>query len=70
MVEEEAVFGKLFGWYKAKESQDEPATAPSPVVTPRSPVKVMPREKSAKGFDPYNSGAFKRQNAWERVPRR
>lgn len=23
-----------------------------------------------KGFDPYNSGAFERRNAWERVGRR
>jgi hypothetical protein len=68
------VFGKLFHWYKAKVDQDgpadEPATAQSSVPPPRSPVKVIPRENSAKGFDPYNSGAFKRQNAWERVPRR
>jgi hypothetical protein len=25
---------------------------------------------SDKGFDPYNSGAFERRNAWERVSRR
>ena len=25
---------------------------------------------SKKGFDPYNSGAFERRNAWERVGRR
>ena len=24
----------------------------------------------AQGFDPYNSGAFKKSNAWERVNRR
>lgn len=30
---------------------------------------AAPGEES-RGFDPYNSGAFKRSNAWERINRR
>jgi hypothetical protein len=28
------------------------------------------KPKPKKGFDPYNSGAFERKNAWERTNRR
>ena len=71
------MFGKLFGWLKRPaevDSYDPPeATAPVPAAEKRSArpqaSKALPPDKSAKGFDPYNSGAFKRQNAWEKVPR-
>jgi hypothetical protein len=31
---------------------------------------AKPKSASSKGFDPYNSGAFERRNAWERIGRR
>ncbi|MEQ1579998.1 MAG: hypothetical protein ABL964_05360 [Steroidobacteraceae bacterium] len=39
---------------------------------PAQPKASPPAEPKpdAAGFDPYNSGAFKRTNAWERVTRR
>jgi hypothetical protein len=33
-------------------------------------VKKPPARKDPGGFDPYNSGAFDKGNAWERVIRR
>jgi hypothetical protein len=71
-------FAKLFGSGRDNESDDEPARFSSMPVAHSAQLaqpKSAPRMKStgpkaAKGFDPYNSGAFKRQNAWERVNRR
>lgn len=69
------MFAKLFGWRKpaAVEPDDPPRAAPVAIAQQRTvrpaPPKAVAPEKSAKGFDPYNSGAFKRQNAWEKVPR-
>jgi hypothetical protein len=68
------VFSKWFGWRKpAEDERDDPPTA-APVHAPQrrpatAPAKSVPVEKSAQGFDPYNSGAFKRKSAWEKVPR-
>jgi hypothetical protein len=71
-------FAKLFGGDRNDESDDEPARFESPRVRPAQ--SVHPRKavlnanpltpSTKKGFDPYNSGAFKRQNAWEKVGRR
>lgn len=36
----------------------------------RPKTRPQPDAKPAAGFDPYNSGAFKRTNAWERITRR
>ncbi|MET0987082.1 MAG: hypothetical protein ABW034_16930 [Steroidobacteraceae bacterium] len=69
------MFAKLFGWRKPVEDQpdDPPSAVRVPVVQQRSvrpaAVKAVAPEKNAKGFDPYNSGAFKRKGAWEKVPR-
>lgn len=67
----------------AEELEDEPArftaaavaaVAKEPAQPTRiptvTPPKAIPAAKAAKGFDPYNSGAFERRNAWERVSRR
>jgi hypothetical protein len=73
---------RLFGGRKVKE-EDEPARF-APPAPPVQPVKNSSAVGSAKrgihadkvaskvksGFDPYNSGSFERQNAWERVIRR
>lgn len=69
------MFGKWFGRRKAvDEATDEPPTAIAPplqrpTVRPAAASKAIPGDKSATGFDPYNSGAFKRKSAWEKVPR-
>jgi hypothetical protein len=72
-------FAKLFGGGRDNEVDDEPARFPSmPVAQPAQstpPLKSATNARSVaakavKGFDPYNSGAFRRQNAWERVSRR
>lgn len=71
-------FARLFGVRRDDADDDEPARFPSAPVTHHAPQKVAPRAPARKklnpaaekGFDPYNSGAFKRDNAWERVSRR
>jgi hypothetical protein len=71
---------RLFGGRKA-EAEDEPARfAPSarPVQPMKRSVPSAKRgihankvaDKVKSGFDPYNSGSFERNNAWERVIRR
>jgi hypothetical protein len=71
-------FAKLFGGGRNDESDDEPARFESPrirlALSPHA-RKAAPNAKpltasGKKGFDPYNSGAFQRQNAWEKVGRR
>lgn len=42
------------------------ALTPAPVA---AGVRTRAMQKS-KGFDPYNSGAFRKASAWERVNRR
>jgi hypothetical protein len=67
-------------WFGAREAHDddEPARhapvqitvrpAEAPPVNARQAAK--PRAGKGKGFDPYNSGAFERRNAWGRITRR
>jgi len=68
-------FAKWFGGRSEVEDiDDEPArfTAP-PTRTGQGPdATIVRRNKtgSAKGFDPYNSGAFEKRNAWEKVSKR
>jgi hypothetical protein len=69
-------FAKWFGSRSQDPEQhqdDEPArfSAPQRAETPK--VSAFPQSGSSagttkpkKGFDPYNSGAFERRNAWER----
>lgn len=59
---------KLFG--SRKPSTPTQAVAPVRKVAASNTLKVVPAEKKQKGFDPYNSGAYKKENAWERVIRR
>lgn len=75
-------WAKLFGG-RTVEADDEPARfAPPESAQTRQPVKRVqgnvrgakagskPTPPSKSGFDPYNSGAFERGQAWERVIRR
>lgn len=39
-------------------------TGPLPAAKPERPHKVV---QKGKGFDPYNSGAFRKAAAWDRV---
>lgn len=68
---------KWFGRWRDEHEDDEPARFPAPQnlktasKKPASPPKVTasvrtPAQKK-QGFDPYNSGAFERHNAWERT---
>jgi hypothetical protein len=71
-------FAKLFG---GREDDSEPSEFPphsasnSPKAMPTNvrpkPTKAdqKPKKGSAKGFDPYNSGTFDKNKAWERVIR-
>lgn len=63
------IFAKLFGI--RSDDADDPPTHP-PVVRPAQPKPrpAPPGKPDAQGFDPYNSGVFKKSNAWERVNRR
>jgi hypothetical protein len=73
-------FAKLFGGREDDDSEPSefpphPAansSKPAPVaVRPSSEIEKIPLKKSppAKGFDPYNSGNFDKNKAWERVIR-
>jgi hypothetical protein len=72
--------GKLFGGRKRPREIDpdeEPArfVAPpppgAPAVSTELKRRLEGRPHPKTGFDPYNSGAFKKKdNAWERVGRR
>jgi hypothetical protein len=71
-------FAKLFG---GREDDSEPSEFPphpasnTPKAMPttvRPPLKAADnksKKASLKGFDPYNSGSFDKQKAWERVIR-
>lgn len=73
-------FAKWFGGRNAVgEGNDEPARfAPVEARKPVEPaarptpagVKAQSRPAPKQGFDPYNSGAFERRSAWERITRR
>ena len=61
------------GAVRAMKSSSQFGSSPisSKIGSPRRGIhadKVADKVKS--GFDPYNSGSFERQNAWERVNRR
>jgi len=66
-------FAKLFG-LGAEDADDPPEHPPvhRPAVSRPAPPKARPTgdPKAAVGFDPYNSGVFKKNNAWERINRR
>jgi hypothetical protein len=68
-------FAKWFGGRNELEDNDEPArfTAPPTRSTQQSSTTIVRQKKatgSVKGFDPYNSGAFERRNAWEKISKR
>ncbi len=70
-------FAKWFGGRKNEHEDDEPArfSAPEPIQVQKTvqrsaaqaPDVAKISAKKKKGFDPYNSGSFDRQNAWERT---
>lgn len=51
-----------------------PASNPAVTAPPaiRSAANIPPHKpvQKAKGFDPYNSGAFRKASSWDRVGRR
>lgn len=70
-------FAKLFG---GREDDSEPAAHPphpaalapkaAPIsVRPVIDTQAKPKTAARKGFDPYNSGSFDKNKAWERVLR-
>lgn len=67
---------KLFSKRRAEAEFDpgeEPARFAPPPRPTVHPLKKRTEERlvSQKGFDPYNSGTFKKKaDAWERVPRK
>jgi hypothetical protein len=67
---------KLFGQRKPPEETFDPGEEPArftvPVVAEELDLKKRNQEqlKPKGGFDPYNSGSFKKENAWERVTRK
>jgi len=67
-------FAKWFGGRNEVEDTDEPArfTAPPARSAERSDTTSVRKNKTAsvQGFDPYNSGAFEKRNAWEKVSKR
>lgn len=72
-------FCKLFRRNKEEDAY-EPAAHPPPAqadlngqgASAPKTASTTPaaKPKSDYGFDPYNSGAFEKRNAWERVNRR
>lgn len=73
-------FARLFGGRDDGRDDELPTAVapPPPPVTSvtKRPVAPAPAPAPAKpakgkgGFDPYNSGAFERRNAWSSVKRR
>lgn len=71
---------KWFGRRGEATENDEPARHAAPEISkavqpltgskPRAAGKPEACSQTKKGFDPYNSGAFERGAAWERVNRR
>ena len=54
----------------AEDPGEEPARHAPPPVTHDLKKRTQERLKPQSGFDPYNSGTFKKENAWERVTRK
>jgi hypothetical protein len=68
-------FAKWFGGRNDEvQDTDEPARfhAPPTRTEQQSGTTIVRKRKtgSVKGFDPYNSGAFEKRNAWEKVSKR
>jgi hypothetical protein len=67
-------FAKWFGGRNELEDTDEPArfAAPPTRSHQQSSTTIVRQKKpgSVKGFDPYNSGAFERRHAWEKISKR
>jgi hypothetical protein len=68
-------FAKWFGGRNDEvEDTDEPARfAATPTRPPQQSALTVTRRNKARpgaGFDPYNSGAFEKRNAWEKVSKR
>ena len=69
-------FAKWFGGRATAREEDEPARHPpaqivgKPAHTAATPMTKPAKRSPKNGFDPYNSGAFERRNAWERINRR
>jgi hypothetical protein len=67
-------FPKWFGGRNEVEDTDEPARFAPPATRPtqQSAAKTGAKTPAQRGtgFDPYNSGAFEKRNAWERVSKR
>jgi len=67
---------KLFKQRKPSEEAFDPGEEPARHAPPLSPdpqdlkKRTEQRLKPQGGFDPYNSGTFKKDNAWERVTRK
>jgi hypothetical protein len=65
----------LFKQRKPEEELD-PGEEPARVVAPPPSIdrdlkrRTAERLKPQSGFDPYNSGSFKRDDAWQRVTRK
>jgi hypothetical protein len=67
------MFKKLFKSRQPRTEVDpgeEPARHSAPPITSDLKKRTQERLKPQSGFDPYNSGTFKKENAWERVTRK
>ena len=70
------MFKKLFKQSKTTEDTFDPGEEPARFTAPNTPSvnelkkRTEERTKPKGGFDPYNSGSFKKENAWERVTRK
>jgi hypothetical protein len=73
-------FAKFFGGRSGQDDDEQPTATPAqqtqaPLgaaarLASQPPAKRRSSDVQRKGFDPYNSGAFQRRNAWERVVHR
>lgn len=67
---------KLFKQRAHSADAVDPGEEPARFVAPNAPLahdlkkRTEDRLKPKGGFDPYNSGTFKKDNAWERVTRK
>jgi hypothetical protein len=67
---------RLFKNRKPSEEAFDPGEEPARFTVPTTPSSTDLKERTKErlkpkgGFDPYNSGTFKKEDAWERVTRK
>jgi hypothetical protein len=59
-------------WFRGREESTEAVEPPPRRAAPMEKVfrASVDKPQENNGFDPYNTGSFRRHDAWERIDRR